>query len=191
MFSLFLSSLSPSIYVVFNILCFYTHTRIHHIQMTLQILFVGADFDHCLASIIKDKISETKVSETNHLNLDDYVIRLKSNKKEDKDDLYPCSDTCIMSLAENIKKILSHEDGVRLFLQLNTTTNKEEMEEGDTSAVSTTTSSDGVSSEVEYDISISRFEFEDKCSSLFDRVMMPIDDLLNEALMPKTEVIEP
>mmetsp|Transcript_30564 Transcript_30564/g.68531 ORF Transcript_30564/g.68531 Transcript_30564/m.68531 type:complete len:534 (+) Transcript_30564:198-1799(+) len=40
------------------------------------------------------------------------------------------------------------------------------------------------------EVSVSKAAFESECKALFDRSMLPVDNLLDEALMPKTEIDE-
>ena len=37
---------------------------------------------------------------------------------------------------------------------------------------------------------VTRSEFESECAGLFARVLGPVEDLLNEALMPRSEIDE-
>jgi molecular chaperone DnaK (HSP70) len=106
---------------------------------------------------------------------EDCTIGLSMNNRDGKggegsqmgDIKHTCSATSVLSIAEQTKKLLSSQNEVSLYCSL--------------------ASGDG-DKKSKHDISVTRDEFEDKCSLLFDRVLRPVDDLLQEALMPRSEV---
>jgi len=155
----------------------------------------GADFDHCLAGFIQNKFNEHLHKHTDHNNENhgDWIIGLKkrgtlvgkdNDNGNDDDDMIislPYSESNIMVTAEKMKQSLS--DAFEITLIFHPKYEEAHEEEQIKNKIAW-------KNKKKTEIVVTRDEFESLCSDLFDRVLQPVNDLLNEALMQHTEVDE-